>query len=239
MKKPSFSALVYREFLICRKSLMICLFSTLIFSIAPILVALSIRYGNMAMLPENILSDIQSNNNIMLKVYAVISPCIMSISFSEASIVDMKIQWERFRKSTTISPTRMAFAKYIMLTIILVFSFLLAFLFMGLCTISLGIPMAKTDIAVIMSLITLFSAFSILGQFFIMLMRSVDRGMLLLLGVSAISVFLIPEEWRTNIDITRLLQGAETLLPFTPVIIMGLLTIGFVLTIWLFKRREK
>ena len=52
-KNGSFSALLYRELLLLRKSLTTYLIMTFIYCLMPVLVILSIRYGNLAMLPEH------------------------------------------------------------------------------------------------------------------------------------------------------------------------------------------
>jgi hypothetical protein len=52
-------------------------------------------------------------------------------------------------------------------------------------------------------------------------------------------LFLIPREWGANITADRLLSGAEALLPWTPVILMGTLLLGCGLTTFIYARREK
>ena len=58
-KNGSFSALLYRELLLLRKSLTTYLIMTFIYCLMPVLVILSIRYGNLAMLPEHFLNNIR------------------------------------------------------------------------------------------------------------------------------------------------------------------------------------
>lgn len=238
-KKGSFAALIYREVLLSKKSLVTYLVSAAIFSVIPILVILSIQYGNMAMLPENILADIRSNDDIMLKLYAVVSPCMMVLSLSESSVFDAQIKWDRFRRSTPVTPVWMALAKYVLYLSVLMVSVVLSVSVMGLCHALLGTPMTKTDLAVIMALIMVVSILSVLAQVFIMTFRSMDTGMLAMIGCVAAVVFLIPKEWRDNVSVERLLSSAESLLPLTPVIIALTLALGFGLTVCIYRRREK
>jgi ABC-type Fe3+ transport system permease subunit len=149
-KKGSFSALLYRELLLLRKALTTYLIMTLIYCLMPVLVTLSIRYGNLAMLPEHIFNDIRGGNDLMLKLLAVITPCTLSSAASESSVFDTQIKWDRFRRSTPVTPLRMALAKYALVSILLVLSVVVAVGIIGLCTSLLGTSMTKTDIAMIM-----------------------------------------------------------------------------------------
>ena len=72
-----------------------------------------------------------------------------------------------------------------------------------------------------------------------MLFRSVDKGMLAMLGCSVAVSFLAYEKLGANITVDRLLSGAEALLPLTPVILMGILLLGCGLTTFIYARREK
>ena len=238
-KKASFPALLCRELLLCRKSLMTHMVSTLIFTMMPILVILSLRYGNLAMLPEHIVADIRANNDLMLTLYAVICPSMLVMAVAESAVFDTQIKWDRFRRSTPVTPLRMALAKYALVSILLVLSAVVAVGMIGLCTSLLGTSMTKTDISMIMALITIINMMCVVSQTFIMLFRSVDKGMLAMLGCSVAVFFLIPREWGANITADRLLSGAEALLPWTPVILMGILFLGVVLTTVIYARREK
>ena len=72
-KKASFTALLYRELLLCRKGLVGYGVSALVFTLFPILVILSLRCGNLTMLPEYIEADIRANNDLMLTLRALLS----------------------------------------------------------------------------------------------------------------------------------------------------------------------
>ena len=238
-KNGSFSALLYRELLLLRKSLTTYLIMTFIYCLMPVLVILSIRYGNLAMLPEHFLNNIRGGNDLMLKLFAVISPCMLSSAASESAVFDTQIKWDRFRRSTPVTPLRMALAKYALVSILLVLSVVVAVGMIGLCTSLLGTSMTKTDIAMIMALITIINMMCVVSQTFIMLFRSVDKGMLAMLGCSVAVSFLAYEKLGANITVDRLLSGAEALLPLTPVILMGILLLGCGLTTFIYARREK
>lgn len=213
--------------------------STLIFTMIPILVILSLQYGNLTMLPENIVAEIRVNNDLMLTLYAVICPCMLVMAIAESAVFDTQIKWDRFRRSTPVKPAQMALAKYVLLLILLLISVAVSAAVMGLCHGLLGSPVLKTDIAVIMALITIISMLTVTAQVFIMLLRSVDKGMVAMIGCVAAVIFLIPEKWKANISVDRLLSGMEALLPLTPVILMCILGLGFGLTTFIYARREK
>lgn len=238
-KKASFPALVYRELILCQKSLMAYAVSTLLFTMMPILVILSLRYGNLALLPESIVADIRANNDLMLTLSAAICPCMLVMAIAESAVLDTQIKWDRFRRSTPVKPARMALAKYALFAILLLASVVAAIAVMALCHGLLGSPIQKTDIAVIMALIAGAGMLNVISQVFIMLFRSVDKGMLAMIGCAAAAMFLIPQEWKVNITVDKLLGGAEALLPLMPVILMGILALGFGLTTYIYARREK
>ena len=191
------------------------------------------------MLPEHILNDIRGGNDLMLKLLAVISPCMLSSAASESAVFDTQIKWDRFRRSTPVTPFRMALAKYVLVSILLVLSVVVAVGMIGLCTSLLGTSMTKTDIAMIMALIVVINMMCVVSHTFIMLFRSVDKGMLAMLGCSMAGVFLIPREMRNTFSVEGLLKAAEKLLPLTPVILLGILLLGFGLTTFIYARREK
>lgn len=238
-KSGFFPALVYRELLLCKKSMVICLASMGIFSLIPILAILSLKYGNLAMLPQDILTGIRSNNDLMLTLYAVISPCMLILSVSEASVFDAQIKWDRFRRSTPVTPARLALGKYVFYLIVLAVSVALSVFVMWLCHALLGTPMTRTDFAVIMALIMVISILSVLAQVLIMTFRSVDKGMLAMIGCVAAVVFLLPNEWRTGFSVEWLLGMVEKLLPWSPAILGAALLLGFGLTVCVYKRRER
>ena len=238
-KKASFPALLYRELLLCRKSLMTHMVSTLIFTMMPILVILSLRYGNLVMLPEHIVADIRANNDLMLTLYAVICPSMLVMAVAESAVFDTQIKWDRFRRSTPVKPARMALAKYALFVILLLASVVISIAVMVLCHGLLGTPVLKTDIAVILAIITLTTLMCVLSQVFIMLFRSVDKGMLAMIGCIAAVIFLLPEKWKATLSLDRMLRAAEALLPLTPVVLMGILLLGVVLTTFIYARREK
>ncbi len=238
MKHASFAALLYREYAICKKALCTTLISVPIFSALPILFALSLRFGNLAMLPEAILADIRTNNDLMLKLFAVITPCMLCLSVSESAIHDVMPKWEHFRRSTPVSPMRMALAKYTFYAMMLVGSFLFAVAALSIFTIAMDIPMLKSDFGVILMIITVICIISVSAQFFITLFRSVDKGMLAMMVSMALPALLYANPNR-SITAKAILGFAERNLPVFPVIIGIVLVIGFGLTTLLYKRREQ
>lgn len=238
-KKASFTALLYRELLLCRKGLVTYGVSALVFTLFPILVILSLRCGNLTMLPEHIEADIRANNDLMLTLHAVICPSMLVMVLSESSVFDAQIKWDRFRRSTPVKPAQMALAKYVLYGIAILVSAAVSIAMMALCHGLLGSPMTVTDMAVIMTIITIITMLCVPVQVFIMLLRSIDKGMLAMLGCSMAGVFLIPREKRNAFSVEGLLKAAEKLLPLTPVILIGILLLGFGLTTFIYARREK
>ena len=238
MKHTFFAALLYREYAICKKALCTTLISVPIFSALPILFALSLRFGNLAMLPETILADIRTNDDLLLKLYAVIYPCMLCLSVSEPAIHDAMPKWDRFRRSTPVSPAHMALAKYAFYAITLAASFLLAGIALWIFTLSMDISISKRDIAMILLLIAAVCITSVLAQVFIMLFRSVDKGMLAM--IASVAVPILPLQKKAFcLTAEGILTFAEQYLPLFPIVMAITLLIGFALTTLLYKRRER
>ena len=238
MKHGNFSALVYREYLICKKNLLTALISTPIFSVMPILFALSFRYGNLAMLPASIIADIRAYDDILMKMFAIIPPCILCISIAEAAAHDAMTEWDSFRRSTPVSPARMALAKYVFYAIIIALSFSLAVIALALFALAMNISILKTDIAVIFLLITVIGTMSVLAQIYVMLFRSVDKGMLALIATIAAPIVLLLKE-SNHFTAESILGFAEESLFLFPMLLAVILFMGFAMTSLLYKRRAK
>ena len=238
MKNSSFSALIYREYLICKKNLHTALISIPIFSVMPLLIALSLRLGNLTMLPESIVADIRAHSDLLMKMYAVIVPCMLCISVAEAAAYDSKLNWDYFRRTTPVSPARMALAKYVFYAMLIVVSFLLAVIALTLFTLTMDTPIRKTDIALILLFITCFCAMSVVAQLYIMLLRSVDKGMLAMLATLAAPIMLLMKEDSRFTAESFLTFGAQ-ILPLFPVLLFMILAFGFSVTTLLYKRRVK
>ena len=194
MKHAFFAALLYREYAICKKALCTTLISVPIFSALPILFALSLRFGNLAMLPDVIVADLRANDDLLLKLSAVITPCMLCLSVSEPAIHDAMPKWDRFRRSTPVSPMRIALAKYTFYAMMLVGSFLFAVAALSIFTIAMDIPMLKSDFGVILMIITVICIMSVLSQLFIMLFRSVDKGMLAMIACAAVPILFLEKK---------------------------------------------
>ena len=63
--------------------------------------------------------------------------------------------------------------------------------------------------------------------------------MLAMIGCAAAVMFLVPAEWKASMNEETLLIGVEKLLPLTPLILMGILLLGFGVTTFIYARREK
>ena len=62
---------------------------------------------------------------------------------------------------------------------------------------------------------------------------------LAMIGCGMAGVFLLPAEMRNSFSVEGLLEAAEKLLPLSPLILMGILSLGFGVTTFIYARREK
>ncbi|MBQ8410856.1 MAG: hypothetical protein IJX15_03885, partial [Ruminiclostridium sp.] len=85
MKKPSFTALLYRELLLLKKSLLIGSIGALIFILFPVLILLSFRFGNLKLIiPE----EAVSGSMTIIKLMPVMSASLFAMLPSETATND-------------------------------------------------------------------------------------------------------------------------------------------------------
>lgn len=237
-------ALVYRELVRSRKVVIYTLITSVSVSALFILVALSFRVGNLALLPEYIREKFfELNNTVSLPLLAFLGGIIMMSAVSADS--ESSGLWRMFRKSTPITPLKFAGAKYLMLGCWLLVSMVCSFLFSWLFCLAADIPFTLETAAVAVGLLEAVLLLTVIFQEIQAFMRvSQDKA-----GLVIAAVFILPVAvvgmytTENNIDLgitpEKLTELCVTLLPFTPLILAGIFGAGVLLTATAYKRREK
>lgn len=237
-------ALVYRELMRSRRVVIFTLFASVMEALLFILLALSFRVGNLALLPQAMREQFfELNNTVSLPLMAFLAGIIMMTAASADSENDRL--WRMFRTSTPVKPIKFAGAKYLMLGCWLLVSVVCAFLFSLLFCLAADIQFTLDNFATAVGCIEavlVFSVVSLVIQAF--LRASKDKA-----GLVLVAVFLVPIAvvgfvcTQNNIDLgitpEKLTELCVTLLPFTPLILAGIFGAGLLLTAAAYKRREK
>lgn len=237
-------ALVYRELMRSSRVVIFTLFASVMEALLFILLALSFRVGNLALLPQAMREQFfELNNTVSLPLMAFLAGIIMMTAASADSENDRL--WRMFRTSTPVKPIKFAGAKYLMLGCWLLVSVVCAFLFSLLFCLAADIQFTLDNFATAVGCIEavlVFSVVSLVIQAF--LRASKDKA-----GLVLVAVFLVPIAevgfvcTQNNIDLgitpEKLTELCVTLLPFTPLILAGIFGAGLLLTAAAYKRREK
>ncbi|MCI5669291.1 MAG: ABC-2 transporter permease [Oscillospiraceae bacterium] len=237
-------ALVYRELMRSRRIVIFTLFASVMEAMLFILLALSFRVGNLALLPQAMREQFfELNNTVSLPLMAFLAGIIMMTAASSDS--ESSMLWRMFRTSTPVTPLKFAGAKYLMLGCWLLVSVLCASLFSCLFCLAADIRFTLDNFATAVGCIEVVLIFSVVSQVIQAFMRaSKDKA-----GLVLAAVFLVPVAvvgfvcTENNIDLgitpEKLTELCVTLLPFTPLVLAVIFGAGVLLTAAAYKRREK
>ncbi len=236
--------LVYRELIRSRKVVLFSFDGAAAGGILFILIALSFRVGNLALLPQSIHDEFNKiNNSISLPMLALLSGIpMMSAASSDTENSEL---WRSFRRSTPVTPLKFAAAKYITLFVYLIISFAGAFLLSALFCAAADIALTFEDCAVIAVCVEAALLFSVVMQVIQAAARtSGDKAGLILTAVIVVPFFVIGLLCTANdidpgISPEGFMSFCSLILPFTPLILAVIFAAGVFLTAAAYKRRER
>ncbi len=250
MKKPSFGALLYRELLLIKKSLLIGGITSLLFILFPVLILLSFRFGNLKLiLPE----DAISGSMTIIKLMPVMAAAVFTMLPSDTATQDVtKPVWELFRRSTQVSALRLALAKTVMCSIGMGLSLIISIPVTYIIAYAAGATVTINDIGLSMLFVAFMALMSVVFGAAIYFFKSVDKGGLVMTGFmfAAVFGFMSPimgkltslptgHAERDVIMEVYLNDFITNVAPFTPLMLIGVILIQFALLLFIFKRREK
>ncbi|MBQ8827443.1 MAG: ABC-2 transporter permease [Oscillospiraceae bacterium] len=252
MKTGSFKGLLCREYYLIKVKIPSYIVMVVTFTLLPVLMVLSSKYGNIALVIKN--SNIGDALLPMIEVTKFM-PALCAVMFVslalDMGIPDINPLWESFRLSSPVKGIKFAAARYTITAACTLISAVLGLASTFLMAAVDGKPVAKADIAVTFVILAFFLLFTIAGQISTLIFRSQDKGMLALLGVMmtigiAISSLIInndPLAERTPQEqfdfIIEMKNKCTELLPLSLVVIILALIAGFLATAALYKRRLK
>ncbi len=252
MKNASFRALLAREFIGMRKMLISYIIICLLMIPMPFIVLPSFRHGNLGtLIPEDVHWVFLGMDGINLKLFAIMGGAMITMGSSENMAPDISVKWDHFRRSTPVTHARMALAKMASQGIFSLVGIVLSLLSLWLIDLALGVKFTAADAGLAIGTVAAITLLSVLALLFMTAFRSVDKGMIALLGVIMAVMFLLlfdkeaprvpnDEKMEQAMQFTAKAQDiCAELLPFLPLILIGTLLLGFVALTLLLKRREK
>lgn len=245
--KASFKGLLFREFFIIRKLMVLNLASFVLIAVISLLILLSFRIGNLALLPENIQAEFTKGFGALIDLIITVFAGALVWGCAEAVMRDEFPAWQIFRRTTPVSPWRFALARYIVLAGSCVLGLVCVFFYeLFYCAIR-DERLNEEKIAVVLVVFALLTAVGVIFQLAMMWLHSRDKAgivlCVLMMGCSMI-IFFSGLTVSSDGDVLEWLRVFGTkfamkLLPFMPLIFLGILLAGYVCSGFLLKRREK
>ena len=248
MKKGSFWGLLYCEWALMKKHLLIISVSGLCMAAMAFLAVLSFRFGNLAdLIDEDTKKLIFEDLALVAKAFPAICACFALSAPVDAATNETKTVWVHFRRSTPANGFRLALAKFTVMTALTVFSAATAIGATALSCAILGTDFAVSDIAISLAMLAVFVVLCVIMYVCLILFKSRDKGGLAACGVFAVCLLsvVIPATDNMPAGMTGLerfnffVEKATDFLPFIPIVIVAALLLGLFATTMIYKRREK
>lgn len=243
--KASFKGLLFREFFIIRKLMVLNLASFALIAAISLLILLSFRIGNLALLPENIKAEFTKGFGVPIDLVITVFAGTLVWGCAEAVMRDEFPAWQIFRRTTPVSPWRFALARSIVLAGSCVLGLVCVFLYeLFYCAIR-DERLNEEKIAVILVVFALQTVLGVIFQLAVMWLHSRDKaGIVICALMCSMIIFFSSLTVTSDGDVLKWLrvsgtEVAKRLLPFMPLIFLGILLAGYVCSGFLLKRREK
>lgn len=243
MKPAAVKSLIYKEFYMARKPLLIQMITFVLFAVLGILIEVSFQIGNLALLSSSIKNDIKEMADFCIIIYPVFMAGVFTFTISDASMKDEDAAWKRFCYSTPASRMDFAVAKYTAFLMTIIVESVFSFVYVAVICHIIDVKFSKLYLSYVLAVIAVTTFMAILNHIGILLFHSKDKAGFLMLAV-LLSIVLIPvliNRNSGNVLITKevMESSAIYLLPWLPAIIVAALILGCLASAVLLKRREK
>lgn len=250
MKMRRLGCLLYRELYLSRKSLIVNGVMAVFVILLGIVVPLSVKYGNLALIPEEemeLLEDIIYMFSTFMPVYACLT---LGMSVVESWQFECERKWRLFRKTTPIRGSEYVFAKYLLLFIATVLAIPLAALYIWCHGLIMGTGWNGQGMQLTLTMVLAFLSFVQVWQVLILLFGSIDRAAIVMCLLFVVFMFggmeiversgiMIPIIIGEATVFKTMLESFTSLLPQMFVVFAAVTLVSFFLTVRLYERREK
>ena len=242
MRTAAVKSLVYKEFYMARKPLMIEMLNFLILALMGVLAEISFRSGNLALLSDVIKDDIKEMVDLSAILCPVLMVCFLTTFIADSSLKDEVTVWKRFCCSTPASYIDLAVAKYVSLLITVLAESAFSFIYTAFICSIIGAPFSALYAAYILAVVVLTTLMAVLNHVGILLFHTKDKAGLfmtaVLFGMILISA-LIGMNF-SDADSAREVvhKSLIFLLPWMPIMTVVILAVGCAVSAVLLRRRE-
>ena len=246
-------ALVYRQWFLGRKMVILGCIMGVGSSVLLLLVLLSFYYGNLTLLPKEA-------KTLLLGQLGIVMKCLPALAFGGLPFVlaetDVKCEtkkWTCFRISTPATAGRVTFARYSLIIGLLFLCGLVSYGFSYLGDSILGETDHNLALHITLCFFVVYTLFSVSMQVFTGLFASQDKGGLCTMGVMGIlaavfvsynkngllAEFPLSDSAEEIFNLQRIQNLLEKVSPGAVVLLILTLVCGYIATCFLYKRREK
>lgn len=242
MKITAIKSLIYKEFYMARKQLLIGTAAFLIFAVVCIMIEVSFLTGNLANLPAVVAGDIKAGVDFGAYIYPALIACSLTMFVVETSLKDEAVAWKRFYYAAPASNIDFAVAKYAAVLITLLAEIAVSFVYAAfLCRIT-GVKFSAVHVAYIMVAAVLMTLMTVLNQVGVLLFRTRDKAGLFMFGVMVGIVVILAGIYRDSAGTELVKDVVDRIvvswLPWLPVMIIAIPAAGCAVNAALYRRRE-
>ncbi|MCH5258436.1 MAG: hypothetical protein J1F18_01725 [Lachnospiraceae bacterium] len=242
MRTAAVKSLVYKEFYMARKPLMIEMLNFLIFALMGVLAETSFRSGNLALLSDVIKDDLKEMVDLNAILFPVLMVCLIALSIADSSLKDEVTAWKRFCHAIPASHIDFAVSKYVTFLITVLAESAFSFIYTALICSIIGVPFSAVYAAYILAVVVLTTLMAVLNHVGILLFHTKDKAGIFM-AVVLFGIILIPVLIGMNFhdaDSTRevVRKSLIFLLPWMPVMTAVILAVGCAVSAVLLRRRE-
>lgn len=246
-------ALVYRQWYLGRKMVILGCITGVGISVLLLLVLLSFHYGNLALLPEEAKAMLSEALGMTIKCLPVIAFGSLPFVLAETDIQCDTKKWTCFRISTPATAGRVTFARYSLIIGMIPLYGLISYGFSCLGDSIIGEADHSLALHIILCFFAVCALFSVSMQVFSELFASRDKGGLCTMGLMVLlaAVFvacnknglltesLLSDSEEEIFNLQRIQNLLEKVSPGAVVLLIITLVCGYISTYFLYRRREK
>lgn len=242
MKITAIKSLVYKEFYMARKQLLIGTATFLIFTVICLMVEVSFLTGNLANLSADIAGEIKAGVDFSALLYPILMACSLTMFVAETSLKDEAVAWKRFCYAAPASHIDFAVAKYAAVLITLLVGMVPSFAYaVFLCRI-MGVGFSAVHAAYILAAAVLMTMMVVLNQVGVLLFHTKDKAGMFMFGVLIGIVLIFAGIYRNSAGTELTKEVVDRIvvswLPWLPVMIIAIPAAGCAVSAALYRRRE-
>ncbi len=258
MGNPSIKYLLYREFVLSKKSLIVSAVSMAIAFVAAILVQVSVACGNLsdsAAITEKIGINMTEIIPFVVVLVMTVLPFMTFEPVMETVVHDVEPKWTKFRLSTPAAPIRFVIAKYVFMFSAFIISAAFSALGMGIAAL-IGNNSINAETIMTGSIIGfVFIILAEVMQVGILYFRSRDKAGLAVMAVMVPIALIMYNKFShitddaSEFDINNIFDSTALLkkmipeiaemFPAVAAVTAAVVIVGFFLSVKLYSRREK